>query len=701
MIAMSVSAHGAGMGMLKPGARKAPEGRIEKHDRGPEARATGQRAAAKAGFHAITSEKTGTELSSFKVGYSSVLSTVMDIAYASGYSGTSVGDAFYYCDYNTNSSGGITSVNWNCVDVDGKAVKFTLPQTTANAVCMDMTYDETTGKLYGMSAMADAVVTVDPATGSAEFAFETLPFYTLAADGGGQLYGILLEQDGGASLYSVNKFTGASIKVGDTGVKMLTSDGVSYYQTAAFSRADGKLYWLTPSQSGTDLYRVDVTTGRASMLCTLDALEALCMFDLPGEVLAGSPSRVTEATAEAEGMSVKVSFKAPSLTADGAGLTELSSIEIYRGGSVEAAHSIDNPAAGAACTWTDTEAKAGVNAYRIVAVNSVGESMPVYVTAFCGDDYPGAPAGVSVEATDGGYPVVTWTRPATGLNGISLEGVDLTYNVYRNAYGTEELIAERVEDISYTDVTLDLGRQAYPYYYVSAVSSAGEGPKSAPAGVHVGPAYGLPFEETFEQGTPATAPWTVQSLALGGTWELGMISTAPGTGPYVGQAMLIFRGFQGVAPGTEARIVTPELNFEGTQPELRFHFFHADFGEDMHFDDHVVVEVSVDGGEFEALPGADLYQYTANTRWTEYVFPLDKYAGNKKVCIGFHGISAGGMDLALDNIRVLDRLAGMEVTGEDSAPVEWYDLRGVRLDAPEPGICIRRQGGRAEKIMVE
>jgi len=711
LIAMTVPAYGAVIGTLagassctlKPGARTAPADRDPACDsRGVRERAEAvAKAAGRASFHAVTSGDSGVGISSFTVGYSSVLTPVMDLVSASGYSGTSVGAEFCYCDYNTNSSGGITSVNWNRVDPVAKRVVSTTAQTTANAVCMDMTYDETTGTLYGMSAMTDAVVTVDPESGKAEFAFETLPFYTLAADGGGQLYGMLLEEDGGATLYMINKLTGAAMKVGATGVKMLTQGGVSYFQTMAFSRTDGKLYWLTPSATGTDLYRVDATTGKASMLCTLGTLEALCMFDLPPELAAGSPGRVTDAVATAVDMTVTLTFNAPALGADGGELADLTRIEIYRGSSMEAAHVVENPQPGAMCEWTDTEAKAGFNAWRIVAVNSVGEGLPVYVSVFCGEDIPGAPTAVSAERDADGYPVISWEAPVTGLNGLDLAGVSMTYNVYRNAGGADELVAEGLTALSHTDTSLDITVQQYPYYYVSAVSSAGEGRKSAPAGVHVGPSYGLPFEEAFMEGTPATAPWTMQSLALGGAWELGIVSNAPGTGPYVGQAMLIFKGFMGVAPGAEARIVTPSLHLDGAKPELRFHFFHADFGDDMHFDDHMLVEVSVDNGPFEALPGADLYQYTGNTHWTEYVFPLDAYAGKDNVRIGFHGISAGGMDLVLDNIRVLDGMSGIAdcvADVEEGAGTRWYNLQGQQVTPDVAGVLIRISGGKAVKI---
>ncbi len=48
---------------------------------------------------------------------------------------------------------------------------------------------------------------------------------------------------------------------------------------------------------------------------------------------------------------------------------------------------------------------------------------------------------------------------------------------------------------AFTDSGIDLGVQTYPYYYVKAVSTAGEGRKSQPVGTYVGPPYRLPFAE--------------------------------------------------------------------------------------------------------------------------------------------------------------------------------------------------------------
>ncbi len=64
-------------------------------------------------------------------------------------------------------------------------------------------------------------------------------------------------------------------------------------------------------------------------------------------------------------MNVKINFTAPDKTADGSDLTSINSIEIFRGNDTEAAYSLTAPKPGTAFSWTDTEAKAGFNAYRL------------------------------------------------------------------------------------------------------------------------------------------------------------------------------------------------------------------------------------------------------------------------------------------------------------------------------------------------
>jgi hypothetical protein len=696
-----------GLGVLKPGARPAPAtGAARQTEKAFEPLATN----AKPDFYGIVLSSTP-NISTFRAGYSPAPEKVMDLEAMSGYSGTAVGSDFYYMDYAVNSSGSITAVNWRKVDMDSKTVTASIPQQYAIGVCMDMTYDVTTSTVYGISAVSDVLVSINTTTGEATPVAQTLPFYTISADAAGQLYGIALDSETRQGvLYSVNKVTGSALKIGSTGVRMLTDESGSFaaFQTAAFSSANGQLYWtLTNSDNASALYRVDVTTGAAAYMAAFPDDESfVSLFDLPAPVATGAPAPVRVDNVEAAESYVTIEFTAPAVTASGEALAALTSLEIFRGNSTEAAYSVETPLPGESYRWTDTEAKAGFNSYRLVAGNGEGESPTSYASAFCGEDYPSAPTDVTVMTDASGAPVISWTAPATGLNGLPLDPDRLSYSIQRDINGRRETIAENISGSSYTDISLDLSRQLYPYYYVTASTSAGEGRPSAAAGTYTGPAYRLPLTEAFLDGNPSTAPWIMQSLDLGGAWEMSLLSTFPGRGPYVGEGMLVFIGFRAV-DGAEARIATPLISFENASyPELRFHFYYLDMSDqDLRFDDHMVVEVSVDGGEFRAVQGADYYQHDANSGWTECVLPLPQYAGCKNIAIGFHGYSAGGFDLLLDNIRVSDNPSGaidsVNVVPEEQN-AEYYDLRGLRVDpsALTPGFYIRRTAGTTEKIII-
>lgn len=703
----------SGICRLKPGASAPPLSCAS--DMATEYEKSTEAAAAKPDFYGLSLYSNSAYTPSilkFRAGYSLQPTHVMDLSSMSGCSGTYAEDYFYGMSYNVNSSGSIVSVDWKCVDIEKQKIIFSKSQNYAVGVCMDMTYDVTTSTIYGISAVSDVLVTIDASTGEATPYAETMPFYTLSADAAGQLYGIALDSTTGEGvLYSINKITGSALKIGSTGVKMLTEESgtTAYFQTAAFSSANGYLYWaVTTSDKASSLFRVDVATGRASYLSSFPEGETLTsMFEIPSPAAPGAPGAVTDVSADGDpsgALKVEIGFNAPSLQADGNPLGSISSIAIYPSSGEDALYRIDSPSPGTRYTWTDTAAKAGFNVYRIVSANENGESLPVFASAFCGEDYPDAPSNVTVTTDSSGLPLLTWNAPVKGLNGLELDATKLTYTVIRDINGSQETVAEGISTTSYTDSDIDLSVQSYPYYYVKALSAAGEGRQSQPVGTYVGPPYRLPFNETFAGCMPATSPWILQSLDLGGTWELNYISTFPGSGPFDDDGMLVFIGFRSVE-GAQARISTPLISFENVEsPELKFHFYFLDMAdEDLCFNDRMVVEVSVDGGEFKPVENGEYVQHSADTRWTECVLPLKEYAGEKKVAIGFHGYSGGGFDLLLDNIKVHDAGTSLidSITPEAEEEAEYYNLQGIRVNNPEQGeILIRRCGAKSSKIII-
>ena len=44
---------------------------------------------------------------------------------------------------------------------------------------------------------------------------------------------------------------------------------------------------------------------------------------------------------------------------------------------------------------------------------------------------------------------------------------------------------------------------------------------------------------------------------------------------------------------------------------------------------------------------------------------------------------------------------GVEIANDENAPVEYYNLQGVRVANPENGIYVKRQGNKVQKIYVK
>lgn len=65
------------------------------------------------------------------------------------------------------------------------------------------------------------------------------------------------------------------------------------------------------------------------------------------------------------------------------------------------------------------------------------------------------------------------------------------------------------------------------------------------------------------------------------------------------------------------------------------------------------------------------------------------------------GGGVAGRNIALHNTFIYTPApTGIDsVTIGDDAPVEYYNLQGVRVDNPAGGLFIRRQGNKAEKVI--
>lgn len=85
------------------------------------------------------------------------------------------------------------------------------------------------------------------------------------------------------------------------------------------------------------------------------------------------------------------------------------------------------------------------------------------------------------------------------------------------------------------------------------------------------------------------------------------------------------------------------------------------------------------------------FYYHNGTKWVTYTRT------------GSLSSSAGGDVVTLDDIFAVpdDQLTAIQEVGADvNAPVEYYNLQGVKVANPENGIFIKKQGAKTSKVVL-
>lgn len=361
---------------------------------------------------------------------------------------------------------------------------------------IDLTYDYSTGKVWGVRTGNRILVEFNPATGGctsvAYFNDGTgtdLYILAMAASLDGTLYAVSPNNN----LYKIDKATGNATLVGELGVD------AGFDQTMAFDYTTGTLYWA--NNADYVLYTIDTTTGAATAIGSIGKNKASSMgslfipyIDAP----AGSPDRVTGVSGASTGSAVELSWTAPAITVRGAALTELTGIIIERDGTQIANIKCTVADAGKAMTYTDNAPTAGkVNTYRLIPYNSHGrggvDTTPLTIMA--GKDRPG-PVGNLTFAQGDGSAILTWEAPTAGAAGGQFSTADITgYNVYRNNTKVATLGAAATK---YEDKTT-FGTYNYS---VTAVTAVGEGDRATVEKVMVKPADWIVMTDGTAEVTP-------------------------------------------------------------------------------------------------------------------------------------------------------------------------------------------------------
>ena len=369
-----------------------------------------------------------------------------------------------------------------------------------------------------------------------------------------------------------------------------------------------------------------------------------------------APSAVTAASATPVGVErkVKIAFKAPTTDMIGNALTEnITSIVIKNSATDDVVKTFSNVAPGTVCEFEDAPSADGTVGYNIVASNRYGSGSNVALTAYVGLDTPAAVTNLKISATDDGKTNASWTAPAKGIHGGTIDMTSMKYNV-DNLNGSSLLNTVTTETSYSEQITMTEGKQRLMWYVVTPENAQGKGAAASTDTVFVGAPYTVPFAESFKARSMQCGPWLPSSSNLA-EWDIMQYgSYADSQDDDHG---LI--AFSTVTANAEASFTGPKLSLKGCkQPLLTFYAWQ------MRRAIHTlkVYMVTPDGEQHlvDTFVANDTDMEGNDGEWKQYKYDLAAYTDYDYVQLRLTGVGGSTDDLAsivplyVDNITITD-----------------------------------------------
>ena len=508
------------------------------------------------------------EFVSFYIDLSDTIVTIKDLsdyyiraaAYANGY---------YYM---ANSQDGMCTYDLLAMDMEtfdiDTIASYTIENYESAIIFSDMTFDSTTGNMYGIgydleTAISEdddntlevelALLKIDLTTGKmtniGHQSFCNL--VTIACDNKGELWGI----DSNGKLWSIDKSNGMPLEV-----KGSSTDIPSTLQSMCFNPADGQLYWSgfsVKNNIGTGFFSKFDFSNDAITYHKIgnfnDNSEVIGLYIDSNPVAPNRPSAVTDLTitpAAAGAGSATLSWTNPSTLIDGTAINESISISIIRDDALVA--TLSNQVAGQKATYIDQNIASGLHEYRIICSNNAGEGKPAVVkNIFIGRDIPGQVQNlVAAKVADENKVIVSWEQPLSGKYGGWYDLASLTYSVTRMP--DNKVIAEDITETTVTDTDFEISR-GYTYEVIAKTTDGIGVPRSS-NNVVVGTALSIPYSTSFATDTDVNAWTVIDGDNDGHEWF-------PASYKSTGQTFMKFAPDTKYNPETEANdwLITPPL----------------------------------------------------------------------------------------------------------------------------------------------
>lgn len=419
-------------------------------------------------------------------------------------------------------------------------------------------------------------------------------------------------------------------------------------------------------------------------------------FTVAEGVMSGAPAAVTamEVVPAAErSHAATISFTAPELSMDGATLTSLAGIDLYRDGEFVATV----PATpGNTGSYNDTGAHHGLNIYTLRARNDAGSGSPAERTVFVGWDEPNRAECVRArELETDGIVEVTWNAPELDNNNSVLTAEALRYDVFMSAKlpsGKTETtqVGSDVKGTSHTVTVCSPDERRFVEFYVVAKTEGGEARDVwTPEAIPVGMSYDTPFSESFANARFENFWGIYSDYVMGMTglsWDFSDDYTFDITSQDGDNGFLVLEGSDA---GDESEFYSSKINLEGLEnPALTFYSYNIKGSASDDINHNIITVSAYDGTDKTVVATVDMAQYN-DDGWQRISVPLSGLEG-KTVQILIKGTIVNFLTIALDNIRIdatySRNLAAESVTAPRKVMLDksYYVYATVRNTGLEP-----------------
>lgn len=470
------------------------------------------------------------------------------------FSAVYTGDRMFVAFYNAASASEINIRHaWYDTKTWTKLSEVSYSQSTPNVLPYGMTYDKTTGTVFGSFFLvpghylpsSTGEVEDNPKVDDAQLGYLTgddanpvkiigsLPFRmrALACDKDGQLYGF--SYDG--YLYRINKVNAKATLVRKINLPVYFPeeqsadfcDGPSYGHESMVIDPETDDFYLMygdkwentyiakfKAESGDPVWVADYNSSMDNRDC--DVFTGLFFEDKSSETTI-TPEQVTNMTVTAVGTELKahITFTAPTKDTHGNALGNNLTYRITDG---EHELATGSTSAGAEVSTDVTVSHGGNQSFAAYIDYEGNASRPVYESAFIGPDTP-VIEGRPIATGEGTTVTISW-EPAHGLNGGNLDNV--RYQVYR--LPDNVTVTQGTTETSVTNQLPGIYKEYYEYRVVPVAGSL-TGEAVVSEGNYFGEIYALPFHERFTDYFRFRGYGMVDGNRDFNTWDVDMENT--------------------------------------------------------------------------------------------------------------------------------------------------------------------------------